>query len=123
MMGVASACPDLSAPDPNRRLIAGIRNLEHSFDEHAAQWFGRQVFKSRDMSEWQAIIEKAAGSKLRFNWDSEGTPTIAYLARIGNRYFVVQFFAEGEHAGELATAFAPNNGQLGAMLRALGIRP
>jgi hypothetical protein len=46
--------------------------------------------------------------------------TRAHLARIDGKNFVVQFFADGPLAGELATAFVPSQQQLSAMLRAGG---
>lgn len=55
-----------------------------------------------------------------FDWSSSGDRTIAHLARIEGKWFVVQFYAEGPLAGELATAFVPNQAELGAMLGRLG---
>jgi hypothetical protein len=67
------------------------------------------------------MVTQASKSKLSFDWDTRGAPTIAHLARIDGKYFVVQFFKTGPRAGQLATAFIPNNAQLGAMLRAAGV--
>jgi len=36
--------------------------LAHSFDRHAAQWFGGQPTKASHMAEWQGLIERTAGS-------------------------------------------------------------
>jgi hypothetical protein len=100
--------------------IAGTRGLEHSFSKHASEWFGRKVF-DRDQALWQELVEQAAQSGEIFDWSLKGgAQTIAHLARIDGKYFVVQFFKSGEHAGELATAFRPGADQLSAMLRRLG---
>ncbi|MBA3943779.1 MAG: hypothetical protein H0X37_04370 [Herpetosiphonaceae bacterium] len=100
--------------------IAGTRGLEHSFSEHAAQWFGREVPGSTYLPQWQALIERAAQSSEVFDWSTGAAKTTAHLARIDGKWFVVQFFKDGPRAGELATAFVPNQGQLAAMLRLLG---
>lgn len=92
--------------------------LDHSFDEHAPQWFGRAVFKSRDFGVWRSLIERAAQRTKVVPWSSSRTPTWAHIARIEGKYFVVQF---SRATGDLVTAFAPNNAQLGAMLRLLGM--
>jgi RHS repeat-associated protein len=102
-----------------RRIIAGTVGLIHSFDSHAAQWFGRQVRAGTHMEQWQALIEHAAASEKQVPWSTRGTTTVGHLARIDGRYFFVQFFTEGPRAGELATAFVPNQGQLSAILRLL----
>jgi RHS repeat-associated protein len=102
-----------------QRIIAGTEGLVHSFDSHAAQWFGRQVRAGTDMGQWQALIERAAQSTKQVPWSTRGTTTVGHLARIDGRYFFVQFFTEGRQAGELATAFVPNQGQLSAILRLL----
>jgi RHS repeat-associated protein len=100
--------------------LAGTRGLEHSFDEHSSQWFGRSVPKSSHFSQWQSLIERAAQSRETFEWSTGDAKTIAHLARIEDKYFVAQFFAEGDRAGELATAFEPSQDQLSAMLKLLG---
>ncbi len=102
------------------RLIAGVRGLYHSFDEHAAQWFGRAVSRETHLSQWQALIERAAQSSQVFEWSTGPAATIAHLARIEGKNFVVQFFTSGPRVGELATAFVPSQQQLTAMLRLLG---
>ncbi len=99
--------------------IRDTEGLTSSFDKHAAQWFGRRVFKATDMEAWTLLIERAARSSKSFDWDSRGTPTTAHLARIDGKYFVVQFHRGGDQAGELLTAFVPNSSELGAMLRKL----
>jgi hypothetical protein len=91
--------------------------LAHSFDRHAAQWFGGQPTKASQMAEWQGLIERAAGSSKVVPWSSGGTLTNAHLARIDGKYFAAQFDRE---TGDLVTAFVPNSDQLGAMLRLLG---
>lgn len=100
--------------------IAGTEGLVHSFDSHATQWFGRRVSKETHLGKWQNLIERAAQSSQVFDWSTRGSQTTAHLARIDGKYFVVQFFKEGDRAGELATAFVPRSDQLTAMLKALG---
>jgi RHS repeat-associated protein len=102
------------------RRIAGTHGLDHSFDKHAPEWYGRKVPARTHFAQWQEMVERAAGSKEVCDWDLQGQPTVAHLARIEGKYFVVQFYTEGSHAGELATAFAPHPDQLGAMLKRLG---
>ncbi|MGW7351775.1 RHS repeat-associated core domain-containing protein [Streptomyces sp. NPDC054784] len=41
------------------------RGLEHSYDRHAAQWFGREVPKADKLEEWRAVIDRATG-KIKF---------------------------------------------------------
>jgi len=47
----------------------------------------------------------------------KGTPTIAHLARIDGKWFVVQYYKD---TGVLASAFMPNPDQLKAMFSVLG---
>ena len=47
--------------------IAGTHGLIHSFDRHAAQWFGRAVSLRSDLPRWQAVIEQGARSRQVFN--------------------------------------------------------
>src|SRR5579884_317702 len=97
------------------------QGLEHSFDRHAAEWFGRNV-TGADKPVWESLIRQAMNSSQIFDWDLRGRPTIAVLSRLPYydemRYFVVQFYRD---SGELATAFRPNSDQLPAMFRLLGI--
>ena len=90
---------------PENRVI-------HTFDDHAAQWFGRSVNKSTHLNQWRNLINRISVSEKIFPWSTRGTPTIAHLGRVDNKYFVVQFF----ESGELATAFHPNQAQLTVML-------
>lgn len=90
--------------------------LKHSFDRHAAQWFGREVGKGR-MDDWSALIQRTARSSKVFPWSSGSTATQAHLARIDGKWFVAQFNAT---TGDLVTAFVPTNKQVTAMLRLLG---
>jgi RHS repeat-associated protein len=101
--------------------ISGTRGLSHSFSSHADQWFGRPVPESTHLSQWEDMVTQASDSKLSFDWSTGNAETIAHLARMDGKYFVVQFFKTGPRAGELATAFVPNSAQLGAMLRAAGV--
>ena len=100
-------------------VVAGTRGLQHSFDRHAAEWFGGEVSRTRHMAEWQALIERAAGSRRQVEWMTGNDPTIGHLARIGDKDFFVQFYTEGDRAGELATAFVPNQRELSRILRQL----
>jgi hypothetical protein len=93
------------------------KGLDHSFDRHAEQWFGRPVTKTDKMGEWNALIERAAGSTKAVPWSSGSTLTNAHLARVDGKWFVAQFDRSN---GQLVTAFVPNNGQVGAMLNLLG---
>lgn len=86
---------------------------KHSFDRHAAQWFGGQPTKGAQMDDWEGLINQAAGSSKVVPWSSGGTLTNAHLTRVDGKYFAAQFDRE---TGDLVTAFVPNNGQLGAML-------
>ncbi|WP_322753643.1 hypothetical protein, partial [Frankia sp. Cas3] len=101
--------------------IAGTRGLLHSFDEHAAQWFGREVPKSTHLQQWESLIERVSTSRVVFDWSTGTAQTTAHLARVDGKYFVTQFFKDGSRASELATAFVPRSSQLGGMLRAVGI--
>lgn len=71
------------------------------------------------MGQWQALIERAAASGKQVPWITGDDLTVGHLARIDGKYFFVQFFLEGRRAGELATAFVPNQSQLSAILRLL----
>jgi hypothetical protein len=98
------------------RLIAGTRGLLHSFDRHAALWFGRDVAASGDMAAWQSLIESASASSQTFEWSLRGSPTVGHLARIEGKWLVTQFYITGPIAGGLATAFVPNQAELGVIL-------
>jgi RHS repeat-associated protein len=106
---------------PKGATIAGTRGLQHSFGKHAAEWFTMHG-GTATMEAWQKLIESAACSKKVVEWSLRGQKTVGHLARIdGTKWFFVQFWAEGAHAGELATAFIPNKEQLAAILKLLGI--
>ncbi len=62
---------------------------------------------------WRELVERGAQSTKVFPWTVGASETVAHLARIDGKYFVVQFFKE---TGELATAFVPNSSQLTRML-------
>jgi hypothetical protein len=94
--------------------------LEHSFDSHALEWFGRVVSKKTHMQLWRELIERVARSKQVFRWSLKDAATVAYLGRVEGKYFVVQFF---EETGELATAFVPSTSQVQRMLRAAQALP
>lgn len=94
--------------------------LDHSFDKHAVEWFGRTVSRETHLPLWRSMIERVTTSKQVFRWSLRGEATIAHLGRVEGRYFVVQFF---ESTGELASAFAPKPNQLGQMLKAASSLP
>jgi len=106
-----------SAPDPR---IDGTDGLQHSWGQHAHEWFGRKVNASTHLEAWKVVLRRAARSTQILEWDTNSRPTVAHLARIEGKWFVVQFWKQGDKTGELATAFIPNQAQLGAMLRRLG---
>ena len=95
--------------------IDGTIGLQHSFDSHAAQFFGHDVSAASDMAAWQRIVERGAQSRQVVPWSVGGSPTIAHLAQIDGKQILVQFFADGPRMGELATAFVPNQSQLSAI--------
>lgn len=109
-------------------LIAGTKGLEHSFSEHAHQWWGivkpqgkaESRFVANYKSQWQELVERAAKSKNVVDWRTGADATQLHLAFIDGKHFAVQFFKEGDRAGELATAFIPNPGQLRAINELLG---
>jgi hypothetical protein len=72
------------------------------------------------MAKWQALIERAAGSGKQFLSHVGSDPTVAHLARIDGKNFVVHFYQGGPRAGELATAFVPDASKVSAYLKALG---
>jgi hypothetical protein len=72
------------------------------------------------MGQWQAMIDRAAMSGKTVEWSVGDAATIGHLARIEGKNFFVQFYKDGPRAGELATAFVPNQRQLTAILGAMG---
>jgi hypothetical protein len=92
------------------------KGLNHSFDEHAEQWFGGNPTRSASFAEWTSLVERTAESDKVVPWSSSGTPTWLHLARLQGKWFAVQFSRE---TGEMVTAFVPNQAQLGAILRLL----
>lgn len=101
--------------------ISNTRGLTHSFDRHAAQWFGRPVPMETHLGQWENLIRRASTSSISFPWSTGTAETIAHLARIEGKRFVVQFFRDGGRANELATAFVPTRRQVSAMLRVAGL--
>jgi hypothetical protein len=98
------------------RSVAGTQGLQHSFDRHAAQWFGRPVGASTHLGQWQAVVERASMSGKQVNWMVGDAATVGHLARIEGKNLFVQFYQGGPRAGELATAFVPNRAQLQAIM-------
>ncbi|MEL7063559.1 MAG: hypothetical protein AAFP00_07445, partial [Bacteroidota bacterium] len=103
----------------NCKTISGTRGLRHSFDRHAAQWFGGAPGVTTHLDEWESLITRASRSKKSFNWRTGNDDTVAHLARIDGKYLLVQFFKDGPRAGELATAFVPNQKQLRQIFKIL----
>ena len=102
------------------KAIAGTRGLLHSFDRYAAQWFGREVGASTHLVEWQSVLERASRSSLQVSWSTGADATVGYLARIDGKYIFTQFYVGGPRAGELATAFVPDQAQLAQIFQLLG---
>jgi hypothetical protein len=103
----------------SNRIIAGTRGLDHSFDSHAAQWFGRPVGRDTHMEQWQALIERATASGKQVPWMTGADPTVGHLARIDGKHIFVEFFTTGNRAGQLSTVIVPDQAQLNAILRLL----
>ena len=100
----------------NRALPGG-----HVFDKHAHEWFGiksRDVFRpsAAQVKAFQDVIERVGRSGKSFEWSVQGDATVALLAKVDGKYFVVQHYKD---TGVLATAFIPKGSQLRAMLKAL----
>lgn len=89
--------------------------LNHAFDRHAAEVFGRHVSRAHDFERFAALVDRARKSNLTFFWRTGDSNTIAHLARIDGSYVAVQFFRDGDNIGKLATVFVPNRNQLGRM--------
>ena len=114
------------------KKIAGTEGLKHSFDRHAHEWFGRAVNKGTHMSQWESLLERTAKSENVFEWVLVNDETIGHLAtysgEIGNvtlnkpRPFAVFFFKSGPRAGEVASAFVPDAGQLSRMRKLIGAK-
>lgn len=107
-------------PGSGPRKIDGTRGLLHSFDRHAKEWFGGAPGLNSHLSQWKDMIKRAAESRKQVNWITGDDPTVGHLARIDGKYFFVQFYKTGPRAGEIATAFAPQQHQLASILRLLG---
>jgi RHS repeat-associated protein len=112
----------------SRGLLTG-KSLEralpggHVFDRHAHEWFGvksaaefRAGVSAAQIKEWRSLIEYVGRSRITFEWTLGRTPTIAHLAKVQGKYFVVQYYKD---TGVLASAFVPKGEQLAGMLRAL----
>lgn len=102
------------------RLIGGTRGLRHSFDRHAAEWFGGAVSEGTHLAKWETLVQRAAGSGKQLDWVTGADATVGHLARIDGKYLFAQFYTAGSRAGELATAFVPSQQQLTQILMALG---
>jgi hypothetical protein len=114
MVGRAARAAAKDVPEIAVRVTE--EGLNHSFDRHAAEWFGRSVPRATHFEAWRKVIERASSSSQVFPWSSGTAKTIAKLATIDGKQLVVQFFAE---TGDLATAFVPTQRQLTQMLALL----
>jgi hypothetical protein len=88
--------------------------LNHAFDRHAGEWFGRAVTRAADFAPWKSLLEQAMKRGRRFAWSLRETPTIAHLLKTDSGYLVVQFSTE---TGQLMSAFRPRGPQLKQMLK------
>jgi Domain of unknown function (DUF4157) len=88
--------------------------VEHSFDEHASIWFGRNVTKKTHLPIWRKYIEIAQRSGKVFPSSLRGRDVVGHLSRIEGKWFAAYFDLE---TGELATAFMPRGEQLSTILR------
>jgi hypothetical protein len=70
----------------------------------------------KELAEWKNIIERVSNSGKPF-FDSVGVKTVAHLGKIGDKYLVVHYYAEGPMKGLLASAYIPNAEQLSIMLK------
>lgn len=114
MLGVAARAARKDLPDIALKVTE--EGLNHSFDRHAGQWFGREVSRLTHFESWRQVIARASASSQIFPWSVGADKTIAKLATIEGKTIVVQFFQE---TGELATAFVPTQRQLKQMLAVL----
>ena len=89
--------------------------LNHAFDRHAAELFGRPVTREADFERFASLVNRGRQSGLTFFWRSGGSDTVAHLARLDGQYVAVQFFRDGPNVGQVATVFRPSQGQLGRM--------
>ncbi len=93
----------------------------HVFDAKAHQWFGQasEGFKptERQIEEWFNLLDHVGRSKNAFPDAVGGTETIAHLAKVDGKWFVVHYFKE---TGVLASAYMPHPDQLRGMFRKLG---
>jgi hypothetical protein len=93
----------------------------HVWSRHAHEWFGLANRldhpSARQVEEWVNLIERVGRSKNTFAWTSGAHETVAHLAKVDGKWFVVQYY---KHTGVLASAFIPNANQLAAMFRILG---
>ncbi|MEM9891869.1 MAG: Hint domain-containing protein [Actinomycetota bacterium] len=110
--------------DKNSRQTRTLSDgeLDHGFDRHAAEIFGTQVRRSTHFQRFREIVEAAQRSNLTFENRRGGQATIAHLARVeidGElRYVVLDFFADGDRAGQVATITRPSEEQLARYLEA-----
>lgn len=104
--------------------IRGTRGVNHSFDRHAAEWYGRSVTRGADFENWTRLVETTTQTARQagqtFNWTLRGGEAVTgHLAQVEGRWFVTFFFQGGSRAGELATAYGPSTSQAAQYLAAI----
>jgi hypothetical protein len=58
-------------------------------------------------------LDQLRKSGLTFPYSLGGTPLVGHLGRVEGKFAAVFFFIAGEHEGKIASAFFPNQKQLG----------
>ena len=116
MLGRARRAASKQLPTIARKITE--ERLIKTFEDHAAEFFGRSVRRTTHFELWRQMIERAARSTQVFPWSVKGNNTIAHLATIEGKPFVVEFF---EETGELATAFVTGPRQLRNMLKVIAL--
>ena len=115
---VHNAGCSLDKSDRQTRPLS-TEELEHAFDRHGHELLNipeHALSRTEHFDAVRDIIDRARRSGLTFRSRSGGDATIAHLARVDGEYVVVHFFAEGDKAGQLASAWRPRGDQLGRYL-------
>ena len=113
LFGRAARAAGRQLPRITRELTEA--ELNHSFDRHAAEWFGRAVRRGTDFEPWRVLLQQATLRGRRFAWSLRETPTIAHLLKTDSGYLVVQYSTEA--GNQLMSAFRPRGPQLREMLK------
>ena len=59
-----------------------VEELNHAFDRHAAELFGREVTRLRDFGAFSALVDRVRRSGLTTPWRTGSSDTYAHLARV-----------------------------------------